>query len=133
MNKDMDSRNIPGRFLLVEDEPINQLIIKAMVSDLGYEVDIASNAKMAMEFLNQSSYALIFIDLGLPDKPGLQIIQEIRTHLYLDTPIVVLTAHGAVFRKEACLDAGCDIFVEKPMTQQKLEAILSELIFSAVP
>lgn len=115
------------RFLLVEDEIISQFIFKTLVSTMGHSVDVAHNAELAFQLLGEKSYELIFMDLGLPDKPGLEIVKELRTKWKLETPVIALTAQGSDLSEAKCLNSGFNLFLEKPITKEKLNKVLSTM------
>lgn len=80
--------------LLVEDNAINQKVMNFYLSNLGYRADIVGNANSAIEKIQSKTYDLIIIDIGLPDRPGTDVIEAVRQYqLNLATPLLVWSAH----------------------------------------
>lgn len=120
--------------LLVEDNHINQKVVKSMLNDLGCKVDVVDNGASAIKAFKNNSYDLIFMDLGLPDMDGIQV-----TRLILDiekveqrrhTPIIALTAHVMEADHKNCYAAGMDNVLTKPLLQPQLVEILYKLSYA---
>jgi len=119
---------MPARVLVVEDEVLIRMLAVDMLEDLGFAVDEAGNAAEALQKLNGSGteYALIFLDIGLPDKKGDELIKEVRA---FNPGIAILTASG---ESKADLKARLDGFgpigyLGKPYDQDKLSTALAAL------
>jgi CheY-like chemotaxis protein len=119
---------MPARVLVVEDEVLIRMLAVDMLEDLGFAVDEAGNAAEALQKLNGlgTDYALIFLDIGLPDKKGDELIKEVRA---FNPGIPILTASGeakADLKKR--LDGFAPIgYLGKPYDQDKLSAALAAL------
>jgi signal transduction histidine kinase/CheY-like chemotaxis protein len=116
-----------GRILLVEDNTINQRVATGLLKKLGVEVEIADNGTRAVELATRGGFDLVLMDMQMPVMDGLESTRRIRqseptTHR---TPIVGLTANAFATDREACLGAGMDGFLTKPVSLQKLESTLS--------
>ncbi len=112
------------RVLIVEDNPVIQYIHKAMLTALNCQVEIASNAKEALEMAS-NEYDLILLDIGLPDRSGIEVALELRSReIKKRTRIVALTAFAEHDVVKNCLAAGIDQVVYKPIDFQKLEQLL---------
>ncbi|OXA89959.1 GAF domain-containing hybrid sensor histidine kinase/response regulator [Flavobacterium hercynium] len=112
------------KILLCEDNLLNQKLIKQVVTNFGFELDIAENGSIGIDFLAQNTYDLILMDLQMPVKDGYQTTQYIRTEMNSTIPIIAMTAHSLVSEQEHCYDAGMDGYVPKPFKQEVLlEAI----------
>jgi PAS domain S-box-containing protein len=115
-----------SHILLVEDNLLNQQVAKIMLEKLGCEVNVAANGSTALKMLEQHSYNMIFMDIGLPDMDGLAVTSEIRTRENgkRRIPIIALTAH--VFERdiEHCFAAGMDDVMTKPLLREQLLLIL---------
>jgi CheY-like chemotaxis protein len=111
--------------LVVEDNPANQNLIKAVLLRDGYEVKIAGSAAAAIDSLRESRPSLILMDVGLPDRDGLSLARQIshETHT-ASVPIVALTAHAMAGDREAALAAGCVGYITKPIDTRRLGATL---------
>jgi CheY-like chemotaxis protein len=113
------------RILLVEDELVMQKLHCALLEQIGYHVEIASNGAEALEKAKQE-YSLIFMDINLPDMNGAYITQVIRSteHRNKHVPIVVLTTEQEEKKLTACLDAGADCIYMKPISEENLAEII---------
>ena len=120
-----------SKILLVEDHPISAKIEKEILLHLGCVVDIASNAKQALELVNKEYYDLIFMDIGLPDMTGYEVTQRIRSQDLTSIshiPIVALTAHTDSDNQQQCLDSKMNAMITKPFTTEQAEDILNTFI-----
>lgn len=112
------SQNI--KILIVEDDgPIRNLIATALQTN-AYKYDLAANGKTALLALSTHHYDIVLLDLGLPDKDGIEIIEQLRT--FSTTPIIVISARTNDEDKIAALDAGADDYLTKPFSVEKLLA-----------
>lgn len=115
----------PGaRVLLVEDNPVNALLARALLVREGCEVDHARVGEEALAALSVGTYDIILLDMRMPGLSGEQVARLLRKR-GVDTPIVALTANGFDDDRRACLDAGMDDFLVKPLTPDGLRAVLS--------
>ena len=114
------------KILLVEDNPLIQIIHKKMLEELGCEVIIADRAEQAMTML-RDPFNLIFVDIGLPEIDGFELIKVIREQQNTQNklPIVALTGYSENEDKQRCLDAGANEVVIKPVSQAALKQILA--------
>lgn len=108
--------------LLVEDNSINQKIAKIMLEDIGCTVDILDSGKTAIDRLKDfKNYDLIFMDIGLPDMSGFEVVTKIRQMDFAEyIPIVAMTAHILERDKQQCFAVGMDGIVAKPVTYDEL-------------
>lgn len=110
------------KILIVDDEPQIQRFLRAGLPPHGYDcVEAATAAEALKQFARERPDAVI-LDLGLPDRDGFAVIQEIRSHGL--TPIVVLSARSDVEGKVRALEMGADDFVTKPFDMAELLARL---------
>ncbi len=111
--------------LIVEDNPINQLVTSRFIAKLGCAVDIASNGREALELWQQRPYDLILMDGQMPELDGYQATRQLRQlEQALNrkrVPVIALTAHALPGDKERCLDAGMDDYLSKPVHQESLK------------
>lgn len=116
------------RVLLAEDNVVNQKVISRMLTRLGCRVDVAANGIEAMDMWDSLPYNMIFMDCRMPEKDGMTATSEIRLledekHL-LRTPIVAMTANVLESDREACLEAGMDDYVSKPINSEALSNVI---------
>lgn len=112
----------PATILVVEDDRALRLTLVATLKAAGWRVVEADTAADALRWHAHYAPDVILLDLGLPDRDGLDVLNEIRAKAA--TPIVVLTARGQETTKVAALDAGADDYVTKPFGVAELLARL---------
>jgi two-component system, OmpR family, KDP operon response regulator KdpE len=111
---------VPGRILVVDDEPNILAATVPLLRARGYDVFTAMNGRAALEAVDRDAPDLVILDLGLPDMDGVVVCSQIRESSNL--PIVVLSARGAEGDKVRALDAGADDYVTKPFGSEELLA-----------
>ena len=111
------------RILLVEDNPINALLARALLTREGCSIDHASRGDEAIAAVKVGSYDLILMDMRMPGLSGEETARELRK-LGVTTPIVALTANAFEDDRHACLAAGMNDFLVKPMSPDALRAML---------
>ena len=115
--------------LLVEDDPLLRHAFRLLLEDAGYRVHEAGTAAEALDEANAKRPELVLLDLGLPDRPGLEVAREITSQP--DTAgvrVVALTGRVGAQEKQACLEAGCTHFFTKPIEPRELLRRLPELL-----
>jgi DNA-binding response OmpR family regulator len=111
--------------LIVEDDALLRDAFKLLLEDAGYQVLEAGSARAAIELAVDRLPALVVLDLGLPDRPGLDVVRAMRQDPDLkDTPVIALTGRIGEQERRACLEAGCDRYLPKPVAPS---ALLREL------
>lgn len=121
-----DPKVITGRILLVEDNPLNRRVFQMMLDELPLHVDVAENGYQALSLVDQHNYDLVFLDISLPDMDGITIAKKIRQqHVQEVLPIIAVTAHAFESDKKACLEAGMNDIIIKPVNMQILHQILT--------
>ena len=109
------------RILLAEDEPITQEISRGLLEDMGLVVDVAEDGREALALAKQKTYALILMDMQMPNLNGVQSTQAIRAvSLNIATPIIAMTANAFDEDRQVCLDAGMNDHIAKPVDPEKL-------------
>lgn len=121
------------KILLVDDNKINQRVAKLTFSQVGLKCDIASDGKEAFEMHKVKLYDLIFMDMQMPVMDGLESTRLIREFEKdsetLDRVIIVaLTGSELAEKKESCIEAGMDDFIEKPIRIEWLHKYISTVI-----
>lgn len=115
------------RLLLVEDDPLLSSSLRQDLEHQGYAVDLAENGRDAEFMGNEIAYDIIVLDLGLPVKPGLEVLGDWRTSGNR-TPVIVLTARDAWHERVAGFKAGADDYLGKPFHVEELIARIQALI-----
>jgi len=106
------------RIAVVEDNPDNRLLVRALLEDR-YEVAEYESGAAALEGLAADRPDLILLDISLPGMDGLEVLERIRHDARLvDLPVIALTAHAMAADRKRFLDAGFDDYVAKPITRE---------------
>lgn len=117
----MDSILLIGKKILaVEDNAINQMLVRHALTKVGAIVDVANHGTHALEFLSKSTYDIILMDIYMPELDGYQTTQIIRSELNLQTPIIAMTALTVNGEAEKCYSIGMNGYVAKPFTSDSL-------------
>jgi len=111
---------MPGRVLVVDDEPNIIGTVVPLLRAHGYEVSSAMSGRAALDMAERDQPDVIVLDLGLPDMPGIEVCRHVRRSS--SVPILVLSAREAEHDKVIALDAGADDYVTKPFGAQELLA-----------
>ncbi|MCY1287225.1 Sensor histidine kinase RcsC [compost metagenome] len=118
------SQSSDGReVLLVEDNPVNQTVIEAMLRSLGYQVSLVTDGAQAVHSATQKQFAAILMDCRLPVMDGYEATRQIRDQ-DIDLPIIALTANALQGDREACLQAGMNDYLAKPFKRADLQRVL---------
>lgn len=125
---DQDLKNV--RVLVVEDIALNQLLMKTVLDDFGFESDLAANGELALEKLQKNQYDVILMDLQMPVMNGFEATQHIRTTLNLTLPIIALTADVTSVDLATCKSVGMDDYIAKPVDEKTLYTKIVGLIKS---
>lgn len=111
--------------LLVEDNPVNQTVIEAMLRSLGYRVTLVSDGAQAVQRFDARRFSAVLMDCRLPVMDGYEATRQIRRHMPQNgTPIIALTANALQGDREACLQAGMNDYLAKPFKRADLERVL---------
>ncbi|CAG1003792.1 KDP operon transcriptional regulatory protein KdpE [Rhodocyclaceae bacterium] len=110
----------PALVLVVEDEPQIRRFVVAVLAEEGYRIAESASAAACLEQLAVAAPALLVLDLGLPDRDGVDLIRELRT--WSRVPVLVLSARAAENEKVTALDAGADDYLSKPFGVGELRA-----------
>jgi CheY-like chemotaxis protein len=104
--------------LLVDDCDVNQKVASLMLKKLGYKADFAANGIEAIEALEKKPYEIVLMDIQMPEMDGLEATKIIRKRWHQSPKIIVVTALSNY--REACLEAGADEFLIKPLGIEEL-------------
>ncbi len=113
------------RILIVEDNNVNQLVMKKMLKNIGVEIDIADNGKIGFEKVIKNKYDLVFMDLLMPEMDGYEATKEIR-FFNKDIPIIALTADVMKGVQAKTKEAGMNSYLTKPVKKDELLKVLHE-------
>ena len=115
------------RILLAEDEPDNQALALQMIGQLGFRAEVATNGMEALERLRQHPYDVVFMDVMMPQLDGLEATRRLRRELPegQQPRVIALTARALRSDREACLAAGMDGFLSKPVRLEDLASVLA--------
>lgn len=116
-----------ARLLLVEDDPSLARGLSATLRAAGYAVDVVHDGESALAIATEEPFALITLDLGLPDMDGLELLRRLRRG-GSKTPVLVLTARDAFDDRIQGLDSGADDYLLKPFDPGELEARIRALL-----
>lgn len=113
--------------LVVDDSQVTRDVCRTMLETFGYRVIQASEGREAICTASANPVDLILMDLSLPGADGLVVTKALRSISTLkDVPIVAMTAYPESLSKDKALAAGCDAYLEKPVTMERLTAILHQ-------
>ncbi|MFC1585893.1 response regulator [Fibrobacterota bacterium] len=114
------------KILVAEDDKTNQKFVRAMLGNLGCEIDIAINGKEAVNKLKGNPYDVVLMDLQMPVMGGEEATLYIRHHIDREIPILALTASVIPGEKEKCLMAGMNDYLSKPVDPTRLKEAISQ-------
>lgn len=127
---------IPLRILAADDVATNREAIRVMLHHLGYEVQLVENGAEALAQLRQRLFDLVILDVQMPVMDGFTAAREIlrsQPDPALRPKLVALTANAMPGDADACLEAGMDAYISKPVLPQKLESCITRLFEAGVP
>lgn len=116
------------RVLVVEDIALNQLLMKTLLDDYGFERDIAANGKIAIEKLQTKSYDIILMDLQMPEMNGFEATEYIRNKMNSKIPIIALTADVTTADLAKCRAVGMNDYIAKPVDERILYSKIVGLV-----
>jgi CheY-like chemotaxis protein len=116
--------------MVVEDEPMNMMLISEVLSRMGLRVIKANNGLQAISSLNENDVRLIFMDVNTPEMDGYTATQMIRMREdeKKNVPIIALTADALPEDKERCLDSGMDDYISKPFSLDEIKVVLQRYL-----
>lgn len=112
------------KVLVVEDNEINQSLIRHLFSGWQLNCDLATNGREALEALRKRDYDLILMDIQMPEMDGYTAATEIRKTLAKTTPIIAMTAHALPGEREKCISFGMNEYISKPIREEKLYKLI---------
>lgn len=115
-----------SRILCIDDEPAILRLLEVVLAQDGHTAIGASDGRAALAALAQGDFAAVLLDLGLPDRDGLELIAAIRTRSAV--PVIVVSARGEIAEKVSALDLGASDFITKPFDGEELRARLRAVL-----
>ncbi|SHI80920.1 PAS domain S-box-containing protein [Hymenobacter daecheongensis DSM 21074] len=119
------------KILVVEDIALNQLLMKTLLEDFGFEMEVAGNGRIAVEKLRTTRYDIVLMDLQMPEMNGFEATEYIRTQLRLTVPIIALTADVTTVDVEKCKAVGMNDYISKPIDDKLLYSKIIKYLKSA--
>ncbi|MBD2189876.1 PAS domain-containing protein [Pseudanabaena mucicola] len=122
------AEQIPLRILLVEDNRVNQMVAKKLLTKMGYQPDIVNNGLEAIDIITKQNYDLVLMDIQMPEMDGLTATRIIRQELMIckqQLRIVAMTANVMAEDRQACIDAGMDDYISKPISISEVSRIIN--------
>jgi len=126
---DTEIKNI--KVLVVEDIALNQLLMKTLLDDFGFDRDIAENGEIAIEKLQNKSYDVILMDLQMPVMNGFEATEYIRNKMHSKIPIIALTADVTTVDLAKCKAVGMNDYIAKPVDERLLYSKIVGLVKKA--
>ncbi len=112
--------------LVVEDNEINQSLIRHLFNNWELNFDIVNNGRQALNKLQIKNYHLILMDIQMPEMDGYTATQEIRNKLKSEIPIIAMTAHAFAGEREKCLSYGMNEYISKPIREEQLHKLIAQ-------
>jgi CheY-like chemotaxis protein len=128
--------NNSQRILVVEDIELNQHLAKSIIEGWGFSVDIAVDGKKAVEMVQKHTYAIVLMDIQMPEMDGLdatRIIRKLSDECKRKIPIIALTANLLKGDTEKYLEAGMNDCLSKPIDETKLHAVVTKNLKRDIP
>ncbi|HNY10646.1 MAG TPA: ATP-binding protein, partial [Candidatus Wallbacteria bacterium] len=121
-----------AKILIVEDDETSQVLIKKMVSLIGYEAESTADGNKALEMIKAGRYDLILMDIQIPNLNGIEltrIIRDSEKKTGRRLPIIAQTAYATAAERETIMESGVDEYLSKPIETEKLTAAIYKLLF----
>ena len=118
------------KILVAEDNPMNQKLLQHLLAQWQIDFDMVRNGAEAVNVLEQraSDYAMVLMDIQMPEMDGYTATEKIRHSLNLQIPIIAMTAHALAGEKEKCLGTGMDDYISKPLHEEELYKLISKYV-----
>jgi PAS domain S-box-containing protein len=116
------------KILVVEDNQMNQLLMKHTFQNWKLNFELAENGQQAVEKLDREKYDLVLLDIQMPVMDGYVTAKTIRNELKSNIPIIAMTAHAMAGEREKCLSQGMNDYISKPIQEKELQNLLKKYI-----
>jgi PAS domain S-box-containing protein len=127
-NLELDTEIKGIKVLVVEDITLNQLLMKTLLDDFGFDRDIADNGKIAIEMMQKKSYDVVLMDLQMPEMNGFEATDYMRNTMKSNVPIIALTADVTTADLAKCKLVGMNDYIAKPVDERLLYSKIIGLI-----
>jgi len=126
---------MPERRLLITDDEANiRLMLRTALASEGYGIDEAANGQEAMEMIHRHSFDVVLLDLNMPVRDGMSVLEQLKEAPVQDKPrVVVLTAYGSIPAAVKAIRLGAVDFLEKPIAPDELRKAVAEALAAVVP
>jgi two-component system OmpR family response regulator len=119
------------KILIVDDTKNIRLLLQTCLEAAGYQVQTAENGELALRLLQTATFALIFLDIKLPELSGTEVLRRMRGQ-GVKTPVIIMTAFATVKNAVECTKLGAVTYLQKPFTADKVRRIVAEVLASPV-
>ncbi|MBI5670106.1 MAG: response regulator [Chloroflexi bacterium] len=120
-----------ANILIVEDQPLMQRILELGLRNQGYHIMMADNGVEALKCLEEMSFDLALVDVGMPQMDGLTLLRHLRAdERYATLPVVMLTANGQEAVRSEALALGADGFLTKPTSPRDLLETIRRFVYA---
>jgi PAS domain S-box-containing protein len=127
-------KQLPAKILLVEDNEINRLLASKLFNRIGYQIDSVNDGSDAVVEVGKTKYDVVFMDIQMNGMDGFEATKQIRKKYGQSGPVIIaMTAFASPEDRKACLDAGMDDYVSKPITIDDLERMLVKWVKNPNP
>ncbi|MBK8020816.1 MAG: response regulator [Chloroflexi bacterium] len=118
--------------LVVDDYIVQQRVLRQVLSSAGYDVTVAGDGMEALEYLAAEQYALVILDIAMPEMDGIEVLSRMRDREPTRAlPVIMLTASGEEEAKAIARKAGADAFLTKPASSHEIIATVQGMIGEA--
>jgi two-component system sensor histidine kinase/response regulator len=111
--------------LVAEDNLINQKVASSIFGSLGFEIDFANDGKEVVDMVKKKNYDVVFMDLQMPEKDGVEATVEIRG-LGFQMPIIAMTATASKIGKDSAMLSGMNDYITKPVRVEAVKSVLQK-------
>jgi PAS domain S-box-containing protein len=120
---------LPLTILVAEDNVVNQKVVRQLLAHLGYLADVVSNGVEVLDALERQNYDVVLMDVQMPEMDGLEACRQLRQRYGASAPprVIAMTANAMPGDREACLAAGMDAYVSKPVELADIRRVLQSL------
>jgi len=120
---------MPKKILIVEDEPRNMKVMLMVLRPHGYTLLEATDGEEALEMAVRDKPDLIMMDMQLPKMSGIEVTRRLKQMLAFNhTLIIAVTASAMKGDREKLLEAGCDLYLSKPINTRELPGVIAEML-----